>query len=220
MRRLEYTQGDKVGECIFVRADGFLQDKHRKNSMAIFKCQCGKEFSETITRVKRGNTTSCGCRIVMSARRRKYPTLGLVSELSEYSIWVQMKTRCLNPGSKRYGDYGGRGICIFEDWINSFEAFYAYVGPRPSLKHSLDRYPNVNGNYEPGNVRWAIPKEQMRNTRGNHILECNGVSACIAEWADKIGVKPGIIWLRINRGYSVEDALYPGRYSTHGRKIK
>lgn len=219
MKRLEYNEGDNIGDCIFVRADGFFQDSHRKNSAAIFKCQCGKEFRQTITLVKARKITSCGCRIVKSAKARKYGTLALVADISEYSIWVQMKSRCLNPDYKRYNDYGGRGITVFEPWINCFEDFYAYVGPRPSMKHSLDRYPNVNGNYEPGNVRWATDREQAINRRDNHILEYNGVSVCISEWANRLGLNQRVIWHRLDRGYSIEDALYPGRYSTHGNKM-
>ncbi len=217
-QRIEYTEGQLIGECIFIRDDGNIVGEKSIHRAAIFRCQCGKEFRESIGHVKVKNKTSCGCGVVRHFKKRKYPNLGLSGEMSEYSIWSQMKDRCLNHKNERYEDYGGRGISVFEPWINSFDNFYAYVGPRPSINHSLDRYPNVNGNYEPGNLRWATQKEQMRNTRDNHILEYNGISACIAEWAERTSLKPGVIWLRINRGLSVEDALYPGRYSSHGHK--
>ncbi len=84
----------------------------------------------------------------------------------EYSSWCAMKARCLNPNTTRFEQWGGRGIKICPQWVNSFENFYADVGPRPTPKHSIDRIDN-DGNYEPGNVRWATPKEQNNNKRTN-----------------------------------------------------
>lgn len=75
-----------------------------------------------------------------------------------------MKTRCKYPNRKDYKWYGGRGITVCAEWIDNFAAFFACVGKRPSPSHSIDRI-DVNGNYEPGNVRWATPTEQVRNRR-------------------------------------------------------
>jgi hypothetical protein len=81
-----------------------------------------------------------------------------------------MKDRVLNPNHPHFKDWGGRGITIYQPWIDDFEAFFAYIGPRPSPRHSLDRWPDRNGNYEPGNVRWATPREQQNNRRDNIIV--------------------------------------------------
>lgn len=75
-----------------------------------------------------------------------------------------MKARCSNPNATRYNSYGGRGIRVCTEWVNDFAAFLAHIGPRPSARHSLDRI-NVNGHYEPGNVRWATVLEQARDKR-------------------------------------------------------
>lgn len=75
-----------------------------------------------------------------------------------------MIVRCTNPKDKRFSDYGKRGIMVCEKWRSSFENFFADIGYRPSNKHSLDRI-DVNGNYEPNNVRWATRKEQQSNQR-------------------------------------------------------
>lgn len=82
----------------------------------------------------------------------------------EYSAYNSMKQRCNNPRNPGYRLYGGRGICVSREWQDDFGAFIAHVGRRPSISHSLDRI-NNNGNYEPGNVRWATRTEQGMNRR-------------------------------------------------------
>lgn len=83
----------------------------------------------------------------------------------EYHAWIAMKDRCLNPNSANYQHWGGRGVTVYAPWVSDFMVFYAYVGPKPTPYHSLDRYPNRDGNYEPGNVRWASKREQNLNRR-------------------------------------------------------
>lgn len=80
----------------------------------------------------------------------------------EYEAWVQMRSRCTNPNHHAFARYGGRGIAICDEW-DSFDDFFADMGARPSPLHSLDRYPDNDGNYEPDNCRWATSAEQMRN---------------------------------------------------------
>lgn len=84
----------------------------------------------------------------------------------EYRAWQQAKERCLNPKQPRWADYGGRGITMCETFLgpSGFERFLAELGPRPGPNYSLDRI-NVDGNYEPGNVRWADPSQQAKNRR-------------------------------------------------------
>jgi hypothetical protein len=88
-----------------------------------------------------------------------------MSGTPEHIAWKQMRGRCNNPRNRCFKHYGGRGIKVCDEW-NSFEAFFAYVGKRPSDKHSLDRI-NVNQGYEPGNVRWATSEQQQNNRRNN-----------------------------------------------------
>ena len=82
----------------------------------------------------------------------------------EHRAWRQMKTRCSDPSSKDWKNYGERGIKVFDGWLYDFPAFLAEVGLRPTADHSLDRI-NNEGNYEPGNVRWATRLEQRHNRR-------------------------------------------------------
>jgi hypothetical protein len=83
----------------------------------------------------------------------------------EYDAWRNMKKRCLDPNIPDFHLWGGRGIRVCDEWINSFEAFLLAVGPRPSIRYSLDRFPDPDGHYEPGNVRWATKPEQRHNSK-------------------------------------------------------
>lgn len=122
------------------------------------RCDCGSLVEVVTFNLTQGDTKSCGC--LNTDNLRKHGK----SYTPEYSVWRGMKQRCLNPKASYYADYGGRGIKVCEKWANDFGEFYKDVGPRPSSQHSLDRI-DVNGNYEPGNVRWATAREQARNTR-------------------------------------------------------
>jgi len=83
----------------------------------------------------------------------------------EYSAWCALIGRCTNPRNKGWRYYGGRGITVCERWRHDFTAFLADMGPRPSPNHSIDRFPDNDGNYEPGNARWATDQQQNANTR-------------------------------------------------------
>lgn len=107
----------------------------------------------------------------------------------EYQAWKGIKRRCLNAKAKNYHHYGGRGITVCDAWRDSFAAFFAYVGPRPSPKHSIDRYPDNNGNYEPGNVRWATQSQQCRNTRANRQVEYRGERMPLVALAERTGIE-------------------------------
>jgi hypothetical protein len=124
----------------------------------------------------------------------------------EYRCWESMIRRCTNPKSTDFKNYGGRGITICDRWRASFEAFYADVGSRPSPDHSLDRYPDVNGNYEPGNVRWATRTDQARNRRSNRIVEIDGEKMSLAEAAERTGTSYSTAKKRLHRGASITSA--------------
>lgn len=139
---------------------------------------------------------------------------------AEYRIWRGITQRCCNPKRKGYLLYGGRGITFYEPWRNSYPQFLADVGRRPSPKHSLDRFPNKNGNYEPGNVRWATPTEQARNQNSNKIITINGVSRCISEWAEISGVSKDTLCYRLRAGYKSEELLLKGKAARALRRSK
>jgi hypothetical protein len=123
----------------------------------------------------------------------------------EYRVWASMIQRCENPARKSYASYGGRGIRVCPAWRLSFEAFLADVGPRPAGT-SLDRI-DGDGDYEPGNVRWATPLQQANNARTNLLVTFNGETRTRAEWARHLGIKYFTLRQRLDKGWPVEKAF-------------
>jgi hypothetical protein len=123
----------------------------------------------------------------------------------EYKAWEDMKQRCADP--RKYPYHAGKGIAVCPEWAESFESFFSYIGLRPSPFHSLDRFPNREGNYEPNNVRWATISEQNSNTSRNVYLEHDGLRMTIAQWTRHLGWERGRIQGRLKKGWSVADTL-------------
>lgn len=128
---------------------------------------------------------------------------------SEYNIWGHIIDRCENPKAERYADYGARGIAVCEKWRSSFDEFFRDMGPRPSSKHSIDRI-DTNGNYEPGNCRWADHLTQQNNRRSNITVFYRGAKMTLAEAFRASGCQVGYstIRYRLASGWDIERALH------------
>lgn len=128
-----------------------------------------------------------------------------------YGIWKNMIRRCYQPSCDHFDRYGGRGIKVFDGWkgLDGYFRFEEYIGPRPSLIHSLDRYPNRDGNYEPGNVRWATPLEQAQNTSRARMITISGETKSISAWARSLKMNWRTFKLRMDRGLTGDDLLRP-----------
>lgn len=161
------SAGTRLGELTLIARvrTGDATPSYRKKSWRV-QCSCGKRLTipEWYMTRKASPKRSCG----------HYTKTSKTIYNREYRIWCMIHQRCLFPQHEAYKHYGGRGIKIHVTWLSAsygghpdglgFDRFLAHIGPAPSLKYSVDRI-NVNGNYEPGNVRWATAKEQAANKR-------------------------------------------------------
>lgn len=182
------------------------RDKFRQVQW-VCKCECGNESVVTSARLMSGKSQSCGCLAanMLIKRSTKHGHNKRGKRTTEYRIWVNMRYRCYDEGYILFKNYGGRGITVCDRWLNSFDNFLSDVGMRPSKNHSLDRYPNNDGNYEPGNVRWATNDEQSRNKRNNRWIEFNGKRMILKDWADYLKTTPPLLYVMIKK-YSFEYA--------------
>lgn len=205
--------GQRVGRLTVISQAGFnLRGLATWNCV----CDCGKEtvVSGAHLRNTRRKTRSCGCLVAdtNSVVNRRHG----MDNSPTYRAWHAMKTRCTNPNTAYYENYGGRGITFCEKW-KRFEGFLEDMGVRPEGT-SLDRFPDVNGNYCKENCRWGTSKEQARNKRTTIYLEINGVKRCVAEWAEITGLSKGRIRSRMLYGWPNEHLFDPP--GSQGKKSK
>jgi hypothetical protein len=174
----------------------------------VCRCDCdgGKEIPVSAYALKAGLTKSCGCSRLEAKNRLTHGETSRWEFTPEYRCWTGMKARCSNPNKSNYRFYGGRGILVSDRWINSYETFLSDMGRMPSPKHTLDRI-DPDGNYEPGNVRWATWSEQQRNRGNNRVITLLGKTQCLAAWAEELGLNYRTLTSRIRSGWSYERVL-------------
>lgn len=160
-------------------------------------CDCGSKRTMLAQVFQRFSTKSCGCEIKAS---------NLVNSPT-YHSWVGMKQRCLNASHDAYENYGGRGISVCDRWMK-FENFFEDMGEKPNGLE-IDRI-DTNGDYEPNNCRWTDRITNIRNRRNTRWLTHGGKTMTLSEWARYLNVPRERISRRLDRGWSVEDALMKG----------
>ena len=163
------------------------------------RCDCGTEREVAGQSLRSGASRACGCTRKGNLQHGK-------SKSPEYEAWSGMIRRCYSLNREDYPRYGGRGITVCERWRESFENFYADMGPKPTPHHSIDRIDN-DGTYAPDNCRWATVARQNRNRRDTRLISFNGETLCITDWAARLGIARKTIVMRLDRGWSVEEAL-------------
>lgn len=156
-------------------------ERHGLHAMGVWRCDCGNICLRINSRVINGKSMSCGC---AQGALRSNMTHGYTGT-PEIRAWHGLWGRCANPNDKSYENYGGRGITVCPRW-EKFENFLADMGNRPSDRHSIDRIDN-EGNYEPGNCRWATLVEQARNKRTTIKVSFGLQILTVPEIAEKTG---------------------------------
>lgn len=129
-----------------------------------------------------------------------------LSYTPEYRAWQQMRLRCTDPGHQAWKDYGGRGITVCPQWMESPQRFLADMGSKPTAAHELDRIDNDRG-YEPGNCRWVLRTTNCRNRRSNRGIEHAGERLPLAAWAERVGAAPDVLSRRLAAGWDMATAL-------------
>lgn len=192
---------------------------HPKVRLARCRCACGTIRNVETAKLRSGRSTCCKTCAGKSAKRITGMRHGM-SATPEYDAWSSMKSRCNNPDAHNYARYGGRGITICSRWQEGFEAFFDDMGPRPK-GGLLDRIDN-DGNYEPGNCRWATRVQQSANRRCTYRVDDEALSIKARER----GLSVGAVRQRVKRGWSLEQALNAPvedrkpRHWVHGEHLK
>lgn len=177
---------------------GIASTNRRSKSREIywkFKCDCGNEIEAVSAAIKSGATYNCGC-IDRTTHGMSYTRT--------YKTFASMWERCTNKNAKEWPRYGARGIKVCKRW-NKFENFFADMGERPNGK-TLDRIDGTKG-YSPNNCRWATVREQANNTKKNRRYNIAGKNMTISEIASMYGFKYMCLYNRLERGYSIEEAV-------------
>ena len=195
---LSPNAGERFGKLVYESDAGHDKWGHR---LAQVVCSCGVRKRVVLRSLLSGHSQSCGACIRRFGNRkhggRRTP---------EYAVWCDIKRRTSNPKASHWECYGGRGIRMCSRWSDSFEAFLADMGPRPSSKHSIERKDN-DGNYEPSNCEWATVDVQSRNRRNNHILDYQGKKWTLLDLSKAVGIHRETIRCRLMRGMSVDAAV-------------
>lgn len=178
-------------------------------------CDCGRPTVAVGASIRAGKTRSCGCLSVATRITGDKSRVHGKSRARAYGIWRGMHQRCSDPNDKKAHLYVNKGIRVCERW-QSFPAFYEDMG-EPPIGASLDRIDGNKG-YSPDNCRWATPKQQANNMATNRLLNYQGRTQTLSQWADEIGIKANTLLCRIRRGVPMELAMQSGHVNVRAEK--
>lgn len=197
--RIADLTGKTFGKLTVLGYSGKRQFSKQHHSVWVCRCECGDIRTYLNHNLVRGNSASCGKR-----EHGNYPSAKEPHPLRR--LWYGMIRRCTDVKLKTYKYYGAKGVKVCDRWMD-FDNFVADMGPRPSLDHSIDRYPDPCGNYEPSNCRWATYKQQGENKRNNIRMTLNGETMNLSDWAKRLGWSKQALSVRKKLGWSDERAL-------------
>ncbi len=189
-------QGERYGKLVVSSAYPSV----RRQTRWICKCDCGNMIETDTRSLRFSGKTSCGCD-TFEKRSVKLRTHGL-SKTGTYKSWSMMKSRCLNPNYDFYCYYGGRGIGVCQEWIDSFEAFLKDMGERPDGM-TIDRI-DSDGDYCKENCKWSTREEQVDNRRNGVLYTHEGITLSPKEWGVVLGVKRSQLYLAAYHGATLE----------------
>lgn len=129
------------------------------------------------------------------------------AHIQAFWSWHNIKNRCNSPSHHNYERNHVHNAEVCPQWEDDFFQFYADMGPPPGKGYTIDRFPDIHGNYEPGNCRWATTKEQSRNKTNNVIITHNGLTMCTSDWSVHLGGTRGLVRMRMCNGWSQTDAV-------------
>lgn len=206
-QRIEYNEGDKVGNCIFIKElpTVIVGKSNTVRRVASFRCICGNEFNATLLSVRNEHTTSCGCIRDNKIRQQGYKNKkhGMRNH-PLYKVWRGIIDRCTKPNHVAYHNYGGRGINVCSRWQN-IENFIEDMYPTYARGLDIDRIDN-DDNYTPTNCRWITRKQNSNNMRVNRIIDYNGEKRTLSEWSDYLDIPYKRLIYRVNN-WNVEQAF-------------
>lgn len=217
---ITFSVGLRFGRLVLTKVLGYSDPAPSGTRRRLYEalCDCGTVCVKRHNNLQSGITNSCGCLqrertgdAVRKHGQRRHDSTG--GKTKTYRTWLGIKARCSNPTNVDFHRYGARGINVCQAWDESFEQFLADMGQHPGGDLSIDRI-DVNGNYEPGNCRWATPKEQANNRRSAVRFEYQGRVMSVPDLAAIAGVSVDCMYQRLRVGHKTpEQAVSFRRYA-------
>lgn len=198
--------GKRFGKLTAIRLDHIEKTPTGTVHYWLYRCDCGNEKVIRKGEVSQGGSQSCGCYLRESVKERSTKHGKFNTRL--YRTMHDMKQRCLNPNNKHYKHYGGRGIKIYDLWLEDFDAFYDWAinnGYNDNL--TIERI-DVNGNYEPNNCKWITINDQLKNTRRSRLVTVNNETHCLMEWSKILNISYRVLAYHFRKDNKYVEKIY------------
>ena len=214
MRQAVDLTGRRFGYLTVLRRAGSTAGVN-KRALWDVRCVCGKEYQaigQNLRNPNRPGVKSCGCRhgeTILNVTGSHGMT-----KTRQYTVWINMRSRCRNPRDKDYPNYGGRGIEVCDKWYDSFDKFWEDMGGGYQSHLMIERVDN-NGHYCKENCRWGTQNRQSNNKRDSHYINTPLGKMTVTQAARRYGFKDVTLFARIRNGWSEEELLLPTGSKRH-----